>query len=390
VAVSGDNRAFAATWRVESTGEVARSTWGGTVCWFPRIPQRFRARRGDFEHVLRCRDCPGCLEFERRRLADRLSAKYQRMHQLDTNKAHRPSAMTSDKKYDGNLALHVVRIWAPLSRQARLSHQLHRCPTMMLEPGFFRLGAGSFAVLSSAPKRLQGALRRMGIRFQAEPLLLRRGRRAWRPLTAGLLVSREVYGEQLKRWYVRGLPAAEKESFEIEKTPQYEVYHRATSPRAWSGGRLILVPPEVWSWSRVDRRKLRQTLARQPNPEGVRMVMHLVHDVAQKRQAAIPVIAPRGARPDREAQLRLLAKMAERQRAGTDLPDASGSQRPSSEAGGYASSGHSGNAPPAHESWREADRRRAEERRTRTRKEIEETLERLRVKIEQREKDHDK
>jgi hypothetical protein len=246
------------------------------MCLWPRKPWRIRITREGFEHVIRCGECPGCLEFERRRLADRLHAKYG-----------------SDPR-----PLFIVRIWAPLELHASIAHKLHRRRGLELEPGMWRLGASSFAILARGSSPPREALRALGLRFRIEPLRLgrrrrriaragsdrgaestpslRRPRRAWRALTAGLIVAREIYGEQRNRFYARGLPAAEREKWEVKKLGSYKSYSRSSSPRAWTDRKLVLVPPDVWKLRRADRRSLRGLLIRASDPEGVKRVMGLV------------------------------------------------------------------------------------------------------------------
>src|SRR5260370_31770997 len=95
--------------------------------------------------------------------------------------------------------LFVIRIWYPKELQVELSAKLHRRRGLELEPGFFRLGTDSFAVLARSKEIIPPLLRRLGLRHRVEPVRLSRGRRAWRKLTAGILVARAVCGEQVKR-----------------------------------------------------------------------------------------------------------------------------------------------------------------------------------------------
>src|SRR5258707_13306721 len=68
-------RAFAATWRNDK-GDVVATTSAKTMCLWPRLPWRIRFSRDGFEGVIPCRECPGCLELERQRLAARLHERY--------------------------------------------------------------------------------------------------------------------------------------------------------------------------------------------------------------------------------------------------------------------------------------------------------------------------
>ena len=395
-------RAFAATWQSES-GQVVGTTWGGTMCWFPRKPWRLRIERDGFEHIVRCGECPGCLEFERRRLADRLHARY------GPGSAQAAAAQTTETGKSAVAAgtsgrqLYIVRIWAPLERHTEISHKLHRRVRLELEPGTYRLGASSFAVLSREKTGLTLVLRRAGVEFRIEPVRFRRRRRAWRALTAGLSVARSVYGEQVKRWYARGLPAAEREKWHVEKRSYQPGYDRARSPRAWSAGKLVLVPPEVWQLRRNDRRSLRALLNRAPDPESVHKVMAVVSQVVAARDLQSSVLASGSgkltAAQVREWYDRRKSSAAEQRSVDSVMPDL----HPSSGGEGYVSSEHSQGelmprqlseeqllepGPSGRERWRErqeADERslaRAnEERRDRARRSLAAALESLRKKI---------
>jgi len=236
--------------------------------------------------------------------------------------------------------LYTIRIWCPLARQSELNHKMHRCPGLELEPGMYRLGAGSFAILSRGTRLVSSYLRRRGFRFRVEPVRLGRGRRAWRTITAGLIVAREVYGEHLNRWYARGLPAAGKKSGEAGKIDAYAKFSRTSSPRAWKGGRLVLVPPEVWKLRSADRRSLRGLLNRAPDPEAVAKVMDLVADVAGKMTAKVSAIAPSAGKLTRQQVVEWYQRMSDETRARTDVSVLPDPNSPPSEGGGYVSSEH--------------------------------------------------
>lgn len=302
MAVAGEapGRAFAATWRNEQ-GEVVGTTTAKSMCLWPRLPWRIRFHRDGFEGVVPCGECPGCLELQRMRLAERLHQKYS-----STERSHRGASSGRALRTAPGLPpsprpLFVVRIWAPrevpdplgivrkpaskkqptqwADNHSRLAHKLHRRRGLELEPGMWRLGATSFALLSRDKVSPGMVLRSLGLKHRIEPLRLSRGRRAWRVLTAGLTVAREVYGEQINRWYARGLPKVEREKWEVQKLGKYQSYSRTRSPRAWTGSKLVLVPPEVWQLRRADRRSLRGLLTRASDPEGVKRVMQLVAGV---------------------------------------------------------------------------------------------------------------
>jgi hypothetical protein len=256
------------------------------MCLWPRKPWRIRIARDGFEHVIRCGECPGCLEFERRRLAGRLHAKYQDGGAGTVARSTTAATTSATSAAPSEVKLYIVRIWAPIELHASIAHALHRRRGLELEPGMWRLGASSFAILSRSASSPRDVLRAMGLKFRIEPLRLSRGRRAWRSLTAGLIVAREIYGEQRNRFYAKGLPKAEREKWEVRKIGKYQSYDRASSPRAFTGRKVVLVPPEVWKLRRSDRRALRGMLLRAPDPEGVKRVLGLVAEAADRMSAA--------------------------------------------------------------------------------------------------------
>ena len=288
-------RDFAATWR-EADGDVVASTWGGTMCWFPRKPWRLRLVREGFEHVIRCGECPGCLELDRRRLSARLEARYP----------------------DKSVALVAACISAPAESHAAIAHALHRRAGLELEPGFFRCGRMRFFVIGRNRRKLLLVLKGLGLTAEIQKIRRTRGRRAWRPLTAGLTVAREAYGEQVKRWYARGLPVLDKLQWTVEKLSKYQSFDRWRSPRARRDHGLVLVPPEVWRMRRVDRQAWRKTMRSVGSPE-------LAGAIAQ-------VLAARIVRNPPVAQ-ELKTDAAVRPRPLKTLP-------PPIREGGYTSSGH--------------------------------------------------
>lgn len=354
MAVENTARAFAGTWRDEASGEVVATTWSGTICWFPRKPWALKISRDGFDHVIRCGECPGCLEFDRRRLADRLCARYRaKLRKGDTGPkiaipGREPSA---DQQVP---LLFIVRIYAPLADHARLSHSLHRRPGLELEPGYFRLGTTSFGLIARSRDLLHKVLRRLGLEFRTEPVRLSRGRRAWRGLTAGILVARDAYGEQVKRWYARGLPRAEREEWEVERRAMQKPWNRAGGARARNSGRVVLVPPEVWKLRRADRRSLRELYATAHTPEAVSRLAGLLADALGDSSRAFKPKPPAAGRLAPEQVQAGFAEIARRMNARRSDQSDSGSSPPTSEVGGYVSSVHSGGAPPTEKgAWEE-------------------------------------
>ena len=292
------------------------------MCWFPKKPGSLRIAREDFTHIVRCGDCPGCIELDRRRLADRLVARYP----------------------ERDRSFWVVRIYASIARHAKLSRLLHRRVGLALEPGFARLGVSSFAVIAQSKAPIAAALRDLGLPHRAERVQLSRGRRAWRRLTAGLLVSRERYGEQVKRWYFPGLPPAPREKFEVVSKPYKRGYARASSPRAWTASKVILVPPAVWSLRRADRRRVREALRNAPDPESASVVIDLVAAVSTKLAAQLNVNAAPKERLSKEQVQAWYQRMAERRAASSSSDSGSEDLPPFSEMGGYRSSVHTTSA----------------------------------------------
>jgi hypothetical protein len=318
VAEQASGAAFAATWR-DVDNQMVATTWGGTMCWFPRLPWRLRIAREGFEHVVRCGECPGCLEFERRRLADRLAQKYGAQDPRLGRKGIRGRDGCPGDRKSTRPELWIVRIYAPLERHAALAHALHRRRGLTLEPGFWRLGRSSFAVLGCVPLEIAAAVKQMGLRCRVERVRFSRGRRAWRSLTAGIAVSRAAYGEQTKRWYARGLPASDRKKWDVIKLSAYKPYSRWASPRAWKSGNLVLVPPEVWRMKRVDRVALRKSMSMAATPELAAAVAQVL--AAQSSQSAV----------------------MRSEKSGFDRPQAAPSKTipPLIEEGGYRSSGQS-------------------------------------------------
>ncbi len=216
-------------------GEILGSTDASTICWAPRKPSALAAydERGR-EHVIRCGWCGGCREFDRRRLAKRLVAHY--------------------REFDGDLWLVIP---CALSFQSNLCARLHRNRLVEFDPGFYRLGASEVALVVRGAKpnvhRVR-ALERAGAKvFKVQRS---RGERGWRPLTVGILRSRDEYGEQTKRFYHRGLPKAERERWSVTTRGGIRKRHPelGVGVRAFDG-RASIYPPEAWRPFRLARRR---------------------------------------------------------------------------------------------------------------------------------------
>lgn len=375
--------AFAATWRDQS-GEVVGQTYGGTMCWSPRNGGGLRVETDGYVHVVRCRECPGCMEFERRRLATRLhdqySSKTMRVRPLPEPSLHNVSV---PKRTEGERVF-LVRIYAPLDRHAAIAHALHRRPSLDLEPGMYRLGTTSFGVLARDTRAIKRALHTLGLEHRVEPIRLGRGRRAWAPVTAGMSVSRSAYGENVNRFYARGLPRAEKKSWDVIRVKPYQSYDRRSSGRAWTSGNVVLVPPEVWRLGRADRRQVRAMLHDAVSPEAAAIARQRVMELVAQAVRPLPVIAPLRAALTREQVVESYRRMAARAEAARTEVSAADPDPPSSEKGGYATSGHS---PPRGEpvpGSAESERAWKEHRKRRSVSEIDEWAERMAKKAKER------
>ena len=334
--------------------------------------------------VIPCRECPGCLEFERSRLAERLHAKYGAYYE-QLSLIPRPTASSGrGRTRPAQVRLFVVRIWAPIELHASIAHRLHRRRGLQLVPGWARLGASSFAIIARSANPPREALCGLGLKFRIEPLRLRRGRRAWRPVTAGLLVAREVYGEQRNRFYFPGLPPADRQKWEVQKVAKYQSYDRARSPRAWKSGGVVLVPPDVWRLSRTDRRSLRGKLMRAADPEGVRKVMGLVADALRGAASGFTVGAPPKAVLSRQAVVAWYQQSADRSKARTIVTASDPNLPPLSEAGGYTSSEHSEGELMPRELERERRAEWLDAKKRRAIKESMEIIERMKAKAKGR------
>jgi hypothetical protein len=360
-------RVFAGTWRDEATGEVRGYSFGGTICWFPRKPWALKISRDGFEHVIRCGECPGCLEFDRRRLGDRLRRKYGFPQEEQTGPRGSPPRNANRAHASKLPTLFLVRIYAPLADHARLSHSLHRRKGLELEPGFYRLGTSSFGLIARSKSKIAQVLCEMGLSSRIEAVCRPERRRAWRALTAGILVARDAYGEQVKRWYARGLPPAEREEWEVERRAMQKPWNRGTGARARSGAKLVLVPPEVWGVSRTLRRDFFRAYAKCESPESSHaLVAGLVAAFGQGTRLSQPKPSAEGRLSPEQVQAGF-REIARRMNTRSQAPASADLIPPTSEVGGYVSSEHSGVAPPvekgAWESYQEAKGRALERQR---------------------------
>ncbi len=340
MAVGIKEAAFAATWRDEETGEILGYTLGDTMCRSPRRPWAMTGTDDEWQFPLPCGECDGCLERIRRALADRLKAKYQSHGSAGTNSTENARGLNATAGVTCSCALWMIRIWHPKELQVELSAQLHRRRGLELEPGFFRLGTDSFAILARSRFLLPEVLRRIGLRHRVEPVRLSRGRRAWRKLTGGILVARAVYGEQVKRWYMRGLPDVDKMRWDVVKKAMQKPWRRRTGARVRTGKKIILVPPAIWSMDGDRFHEYREAAAAASSPEQAIANRRRLAEIVAGASAHLILDAPAQPALTREAVQRFYAGMAARKNKGAAETAAAASLDPQPLGGGLQSSRH--------------------------------------------------
>src|SRR5260370_289381 len=310
------------------------------MCRSPRRPWAMTGTDEEWQFPLPCGECDGCLERIRRALADRLKAKYANPGRATT--ASTPIAATTTVSAGATYSgpLWIIRIWYPKELQVELSAKLHRRRGLELEPGFFRLGTRSFAILARSKLRTPALLRRLGLRHRVEPVRLSRGRRAWRRLTSGILVARPVYGEQVKRWYMRGLRGAEKMRWDIVKKAMQKPWRRRTGARVRTGGKIILVPPAIWSMDGDRFKEYREAAAAASSPEQAIANRRRLAEIVAGATSHLILDAPAQPALTREAVQRFYAGMAARKNRGATETSAAALNPSTLLGGGLQSSRH--------------------------------------------------
>ena len=337
-----EKAAFAATWRDESTGEIVGYSLGDTMCRAPRRPWAMTGTDDQWQFPLPCGKCEGCLERLRRQLADRLARKYAEATTAGSASTSNAPTGSASASATCSAQLWLIRIWAPAGLHYYFSRKLHRRRGLELESGTYRLGMNSFAILSRSKYSLPPLLRRLGLRFKVEPIRLSRGRRAWRRLTSGILVARAVYGEQTKRWYARGLPPAERLRWDVVKRAMSKPWRRRTSPRVRSGGRLILVPPAIWSMDGDRLKEYRNVTAGSATPEEVIANQRRLAEIVAGAAATLRLTAPAQPALTREQVRAFYVSMARRKASSRASATSAADSNPSTLGGGLHSSVHSG------------------------------------------------
>jgi hypothetical protein len=217
---------YAASWR-EPDGNIASTIYGGTVCLSPVEPRSFAAASGDgrFESILPCRQCEGCRRYQmltlRRRLVERYASCREKLWSLQVECSH-------------------------LQRRT-LVRQLRRTMTLGAWLGYCLWDGGFVALIAGArPTRPRAWTTGTIGSWHARVVKGHARLRAWRNLTIGLLVSRDHYGEQVNRFYFRGLPHLPRETMQIEVKGGIRKRHPDSRDgvRAWRDG-LTLYPSAV-------------------------------------------------------------------------------------------------------------------------------------------------
>jgi hypothetical protein len=227
---------YAATWR-DRAGEIVGTTSGSTICWYPRRPSKLASVSDDGRRasVIRCGFCIGCRELDRRRVADRLRMRF------------------ADTKED--LWLVEIKARSESSVPTRILRSLTR--RLPGRSGFLRLGPTSLAlvVLGEKPTFHARILRMLNC-SRIERISKPAKRRSWSKATRGLLVSRDEYGADRNRFYMRGLPRLERERWNISKRAGVAQISgvRVKGIRAADGDRVLL-PPQAWKIPRLLHRR---------------------------------------------------------------------------------------------------------------------------------------
>lgn len=216
---------YAASWRDEHGGIVA-SVYGDTICLSPVDARNLAAisADGNYESTLPCRKCEGCRRYQmlvlRRRLVEGFKSCREKLWTLQVDCS--PS----------------VRQWVirTLRRTMMRTEWLGYC---ISKDGFVALIAKATQPRLSAwitgPTRL----------YRAKPVKARARLSGWRKLTVGLLIPREVYGEQVNRFYFRGLAPYQREPLEVQTKGGIRKRHpdARAGVRAWRNG-LSLYPSQ--------------------------------------------------------------------------------------------------------------------------------------------------
>jgi hypothetical protein len=226
---------YAATFR-DRDDCIVGLTDASTICWAPRRPSRFAAVSEDGTEgtILRCGDCAGCRELDRRRLVSRLCAHYEKTKEVSV----------------------IVFRESHLSRVKNMVRRLGRIARCGVRRRWIRSGPGGVAlIVDKARSELPATIGSNDAISEIIRVFPANRPYAWRYATRGMLIPRSDYGEQVNRFYHRGLPKAERRDWHVDTRRgigKLSGLHRQ-GIRAFRG-EIGLYPPEAWHVPRLVRR----------------------------------------------------------------------------------------------------------------------------------------
>jgi hypothetical protein len=175
-------------------------------------------------------------------------------------------------------------------------------------------------------------------------------------LTAGILVARAVYGEEVKRWYARGLPGAERMRWDVVKRAMQKPWRRRTGARVRNGSKIILVPPAIWSMDGDRLKEYREAAAAAVSPEQVIANRRRLAELVAGAASALRLSAPAEPALTREQVQTFYVSMAQRKRARASETAAAALHPSTLLGGGLLSSRHISPLGPVPDSAAELDK----------------------------------
>lgn len=175
----------------DESGAVVGATCGDTSCWHPPRPGNYESINQDGDEIaIPCRDCPGCREFYRRYLARRLYEHFK----------------TAQEE------LWELQIACGLSAQSNVCSRLQHSAIGPSLRGWCRAGADGVVLIVEGANRRQLVPRSVARLISGwKRIRMSRGRRAFASITAGMVRARAEYGEQVNRFYFRGVKPLPRE-----------------------------------------------------------------------------------------------------------------------------------------------------------------------------------
>lgn len=223
----------------EADSAIVASIYAGTMCWSPVRPSRMAVfdSHGEQGHAIRCRICPGCLQYERLLLGRRLRELYQ--------------------DHDGEIFLVCFRL--PAAQHGEFARACRRWRGWQLERGFYRTGVDELGLIAHQdPRRwpTPRARRWSHVTWKVYRIKARRRARAFRAWTRGMLTPRIAWGENLNRFHHIGLPALEREiRWSVStRVGLREAFGASREARAHRLGLSILKPGEKYYPKLISRR----------------------------------------------------------------------------------------------------------------------------------------